>query len=160
MPGAVRPPRDGVLIAGTATQSKEERNEWLFFEFTVTQYDVGTLVLRVVFGVLLGTHGYPKLTSGYKGTMDWLASKRIPRILGPLIGILEFVGGFFIVIGFLTPFVAALLVIQFLGMVLNGKRLGKSKLADYEKDLLYLGGAFALIFLGGGSYSLDHFLGL
>ncbi len=132
----------------------------MFFEFTVTQHNIGTLALRVVFGVLLGTHGYPKLTSGYKGTMDWLASKGIPKILGPLIGILELVGGFFIAIGFLTPFVAALLVLQFSGIILSGKRLGKSKLADYEKDLLYLAGAFALIFLGGGSYSLDHFLGL
>ncbi len=29
-----------------------------------------------------------------------------------------------------------------------------------EKDLLYLGGAFALVLLGGGAFSADHFFGL
>lgn len=132
----------------------------MVFEFTAGQYNFGILALRVFFGGLLMTHGYPKLTSGYEGTMKWLASKGLPSILGPLVGVLELVGGAFIVIGFLIPLVATLLILQFLGIILNGKRLGKLNLNDYEKDLLYLGGALALVFLSGGSYSVDRFLGL
>ncbi len=122
--------------------------------------DVGTLVLRLFFGLLLATHGYPKLTSGRTGTMGWLGSMGLPTILGPLVGMLELFGGFLLVVGFLTSVVASLFSLQFLGIYLFRKRLGKKTLTDYEKDLLYLGGSLALVLLGGGLYSVDHLLGL
>lgn len=84
----------------------------------------------------------------------------LPTILGPLIGMLELFGGFLLVIGPLTPVVASLFSLQFLGIYLFRKRLGKKTLTDYEKDLLYLGGELALVLLGGGLYSVDHLLGL
>ncbi len=57
------------------------------------------------------------------------------------------------VTGFLTPVVAFLFSLQFLGIYLFRKRLGKKTLTAYEKDLLYLGGSLALVLLGGGLYS-------
>ncbi len=122
--------------------------------------DIGTLLLRLFFGGLLTTHGYPKLTSGRQGTVKWLESLGFPGILGPLIGVLELFGGFFLIVGFLTPVVALLFALQFMGIYLSRKRLGKKTLTDYEKDLLYLGGSLALVLLGGGLYSVDHLLGL
>ncbi len=122
--------------------------------------DVGTLVLRLFFGLLLATHGYPKLTSGRAGTIGWLGSMGLPKPLGPLIGTLELFGGFLLVIGFLTPVVDLLAPRQSLGTYPSRKRLGKKTLTDYEKDLLYLGGSLALILLGGGLYSVDHWLGI
>ena len=92
--------------------------------------------------------------------MGWLESMSLPKLLGPLIGTLELFGGFFLVIGFLTPLVAFLFSLQFLGIYLFRIRLGKKTLTDYEKDLLYLGGSLALVLLGGGLYSIDHLLGL
>ena len=106
------------------------------------------------------THGYPKLTSGFEGTKKWLASVGLPTVLGPLIGILELLGGAFLAVGLLTRVVAFLFTLQFLGIVLYGRKLGKAKLSDYEKDLLYLGGTLALVFLGGGAYSLLPLVGL
>ncbi|HEV2138934.1 MAG TPA: DoxX family protein [Nitrososphaerales archaeon] len=122
--------------------------------------DVGILVLRLFFGPLLATHGYPKLTSGRARTMEWLGSMGLPKLLGPLIGTLELFGGFFLVIGFLTPLVAFFFSLQFLGIYLFRIRLSKKTLTDYEKDLLYLGGSLALVLLGSGLYSVDHLLGL
>ena len=123
----------------------------------VFDYNFGILILRVFFGLLLTTHGYPKLTSGYEGTKKWLVSVGIPSRLGPLVGMLELLGGGFLAMGLLTQVVSALFSLQFLGIIVYGKRLGKKKLNDYEKDLLYLGGALALLLLGGGAYSVDHF---
>jgi uncharacterized membrane protein YphA (DoxX/SURF4 family) len=80
--------------------------------------------------------------------------------LGPLVGTLELFGGLLLVIGFLTPVVASLFALQFLGIYLSRKRLGKKTLTAYELDLLYLGGSLALVLLGGGLYSVDHLLGL
>ncbi len=92
--------------------------------------------------------------------MGWLGSMGLPTILGPLVGMLELFGGFLLVVGFLTSVVASLFALQFFGICLFRKRLGKKTLTDYEKDLLYLGVALALVLLGGGLYSVDHLLGL
>ena len=132
----------------------------MIFQPLTSQYEFGILVLRLFFGGLLATHGYPKLTLGRKGTQDWLAGMKLPRVLGPLIGFLELFGGAFLVLGLLTPIVGFLFVLQFSGILVNRKRLGKKSLPDYEKDLMYLGGALALLVLGGGTYSADYFLGL
>lgn len=53
-----------------------------------------------------------------------------------------------------------LFALQFMGIYLSRKRLGKKSLQDYERDLLYLGGSLALFMLGGGLYSVDHLIGL
>jgi putative oxidoreductase len=132
----------------------------LLFGALTTFIDVGTLILRLFFGGLLMTHGYPKLTSGKQATVKWLEGVGLPGILGPLIGMLELLGGLFLIIGFLTPIVSLLFALQFASIYLVRKKIGKMTLAEYEKDLLYLGGSMALLFLGGGLYSLDQLLGL
>ncbi len=132
----------------------------MLFQALAAQSAFGILVLRLFYGGLLATHGYPKLSSGRKVTEDWLSGMKIPRVLGPLIGILELFDGIFLVLGLLTPVVAFLFVLQFFGIVVERKRLGKKSLPEYEKDLMYLGGALALVVLGGGTYSLDYVLGL
>ena len=121
---------------------------------------LAALILRLVLGGLLASHGYPKLTKGEKQTMDWMASMGMPKSLGPLIGILELVGGVFYVIGFLTPFVSILFALEFAGVISQGKKMGKKSLGDYEKDLLFLGGALTMLFLGAGALSLDSLLGI
>lgn len=133
----------------------------MVFDVLTAQADFGTLALRIILGILLAYHGYPKITSQRKQTMQWLASMGIPGSSGPLVGLLEFVGGIFLILGFLTPIVSILLAIEFVGTTIMSKtKLGKRLLLGYELDLLYLAGALALIFLGGGAYSLDRLLNL
>ncbi|HLQ06378.1 MAG TPA: DoxX family protein, partial [Nitrososphaerales archaeon] len=148
------------ISRGNTFQKVRHARIHLVFGAIAAYGDVGTLVLRLFFGPLLATHGYPKLTSGRAGTTGWLESMGLPKLLGRLIGTLELFGGFFLVIGFLTPVVAFLFSLQFLGIYLFRKRLGKKTLSDYEKDLLYLGSSLALVLLGGGLYSVDHLVGL
>jgi putative oxidoreductase len=92
--------------------------------------------------------------------MDWMGSMGMPKALAPLIGVLELVGGIFLVVGLLTSLVSILFALEFAGICVQGKKMGKKSLGDYEKDLLFLGGALAMLFLGAGSLSLDRLLGI
>lgn len=121
---------------------------------------LAALILRLLLGGLLATHGYPKLTKGKKQAMDWMGSMGMPKALAPLIGVLELVGGIFYVIGFLNAVVSILFALEFAGICVQGKKMGKKSLSDYEKDLLFLGGALAMLFLGAGSLSLDGLMGV
>ena len=120
---------------------------------------IGALVLRILLGSLLVIHGYPKLRRGQEQAMSWMESMGLPKVLVPLTVVLEFMGGIFILIGFLTPIVGILVVLEFAGIISQGRKLGKKSRRDYELELFFLGGALAMIFLSAGSYSVDHLLG-
>lgn len=117
------------------------------------------LILRIILGLILLVHGWPKIKAlkanaknfeamGFKPAMFW----------GTIAAFVEFVGGLFLIFGFLTQFVALLVAIQFIVAILKVK--GKSGLVNgYEFDLLILGAALLLMTVGGGFYSLDDFLG-
>ena len=76
-----------------------------------------------------------------------------------VVSILEFVGGIFLLAGFLVQLVAVLIAIQFAVIILKMKM--KKGLADgYEFDLIIFAAAIALAVLGGGAYSLENFLGI
>lgn len=113
-------------------------------------------------GAAFISHGYPKIVSpGRKGTQDWLKSMGIPAILGPLAGLLEFLGGIFLLIGFLVPLVGILLSVEMIATtILSKRKMSKKYILGYELDLAYLAAALALVVLGGGPASLDALLGL
>ena len=131
----------------------------MVLEIFTAQHDFGILVLRLFFGVLLAKHGYPKLTSQGQKTKEWLVSIGIPGATATIVGLLEFLGGILLVLGFLTSIVGVLFAVQFAGILLKRKKLGKKVLRDYELDILYFAGAIAFVFLGGGAYSLDQLFG-
>lgn len=117
------------------------------------------LVLRVVMGAILIAHGFPKLKDlrgtggsfagmGFKPGMFWTT----------VVAILEFVGGIFLIVGFLTQVVGLLLAIQFIVIILKLKRRS-GLVGGFEFDLLLAASALALATLGGGYYSLDDALG-
>ena len=128
----------------------------MVLELFTADRDFGILLLRLFFGILLAKHGYPKLTSQGQKTREWLVSIGIPGVTATLVGLLEFFGGILLILGLLTSIVGILFAIQFAGILLNRKKLGKKVLRDYELDLLYLAGGIAFTFLGGGVYSLDQ----
>jgi putative oxidoreductase len=122
--------------------------------------DWGILVLRVVLGLILIFHGFPKIRD-LKGTASGFGAMGFrPGLLwATAVAVLEFGGGILLLAGLLTQVVAALLFIQFLVIILKLK-IKSGLVGGFEFELLILASALALATLGSGSLSLDHFLGL
>ena len=125
------------------------------------------LILRLVTGGGLAIHGYPKVKGGRVQAGQWMKSMGIPPFTADLATMLEFLGGIFLVVGFLTPLVGLFLAIQFGSIILMKSTKMHAKFINmepgkptYEIDVLYAMLALVFIFLGAGTYSLDHVLGL
>ena len=122
---------------------------------------VSLLFLRVILGAILIAHGRSKLKD-FKGTAAWMQSVGFkPGVLfAALAMVLEFFGGIALVIGLFVQVVAFFAALQFLTIVFWKAGSGQHLVGGYELDLIILGAAAALFFLGGGSYSIDRlFLG-
>jgi putative oxidoreductase len=122
------------------------------------------LLLRVVVGASLMVHGYPKLKSRDQA-VNWMKSMGLPGGTAVMAGILEFVGGLFLVIGFLVPIVALFFAIQFASIVAMKSTKMKAKYiapsgANYEIDVTYLLLALVLLVLGAGALAIDGLLGV
>jgi putative oxidoreductase len=123
------------------------------------------LVLRVVVGVTMVMHGYPKLKNP-KQTIGWTKGLGVPVGATWLAIILEFFGGIALVIGFIVPIVAFFIALEMIGnMILKKTKMKAPYLvgqnpAAYEIDITYLLLALALIVLGAGVVSFDALIGL
>lgn len=119
---------------------------------------IGIAFLRVILGIILIAHGWPKIRN-IKGTAEWMGQIFKPGIFWAIVvSALEFVGGIFLLAGFLTQFVAVLVAIQF-AVIIFKMKLKKGLVDGYELDLIILAAAIALAVLGGGAYNLENFLG-
>lgn len=121
--------------------------------------DWGILIARVILGLVLVIHGWPKIKN-LKGTAEWMGQMFKPGILwATVVALIEFVGGLLLIFGFLTQIVAALVAIEFVVIILRVK-WSKGFVGGYEFDLLILATAIFLATVGGGIFNLDDFLGL
>lgn len=126
-------------------------------QFLFAYQEWGFLILRVALGAILIWHGVPKLKD-ISGTGSWMGSVgfRPGKFFAVFTGLLELLGGVAIVLGFLTQIFAALFAIEFLLILLTIKR--KAPFKDKEFDILILG-ASLLLMTGGGTISLEEYLG-
>ncbi|MEM3684804.1 MAG: DoxX family protein [Conexivisphaerales archaeon] len=128
------------------------------------------LIARVWYGINTMIHGYPKFTQRKQVIQmmaGWWGMQNSIGAVSSMVSIaalLEFVGGIFMIIGFLVPIVSLLYAIFFVSIIIMKKRRVKSKYIDpsgnsYEADALYLLLAIMLIFLGAGQFSIDSLIG-
>ena len=112
------------------------------------------LIMRVSFGSMMVTHGWPKLLSFIESPGSFPDPLHIGSSLSHgLTAFAEFICAILIVIGLGTrwaaiPLMIAMAVASFI--VHAGDPLG-----DKEMSLLYLTAFSAILMLGAGSYSLD-----
>lgn len=126
------------------------------------------LVFRVVVGAAMFRHGLPKLRGGgWRQSGQWIASMGVPASFALLVGLLELLGGVFLIVGLLVPVVGFLFLLQFAGIIVMKKSKANAAFmpkgqggGSYEVDYAYLAASIALIALGAGSLSLDALLGL
>jgi putative oxidoreductase len=118
------------------------------------------LVLRLAIGAIFVAHGAQKLFFyGFAGTSGSFAQMGVPlaEIAGPLIGLIEFVGGIALVLGIATRIAAAALALDMIVAVFLVHLPFGIFAADggYELPLALIGGAVALVLAGAGRNSLD-----
>jgi putative oxidoreductase len=113
------------------------------------------LILRASFGLMMLTHGWPKVLS----FIDNPSAFPDPIQLGPslshgLTAFAEFLCAILIIIGLMTrwaavPLIIAMTVVSFVVHV-------KDPMAERELSMLYLSVFTVIAILGPGSYSLDR----
>jgi putative oxidoreductase len=121
-------------------------------------HPLALLALRVVLGIIMIAHGYPKVTNIPK-TMGMLHSLSIPQWMAYLTAAAEFAGGILLIVGLLTRLAALAVCIDLI--VAIDKVHWKNGLRGpmgFEFPMSVATIAFALIFLGAGAISLDAVL--
>lgn len=124
---------------------------------------LGLLALRVVAGVALMLHGYPKIVVAN----SWMgADTQLPGWVQALSAFTEFVGGAALLVGLLTPIVCTALILNMVYalFVVHIARHDPFVLpegttgASYELVLMYIAISAMFLLVGPGIHSVDwHF---
>jgi putative oxidoreductase len=114
------------------------------------------LVLRLVLGIIMIGHGYPKVFGGLSHHVQSVRNMGLPGWLAYFSAAAEFLGGIAVILGLLTRLAALGITINMLVAV--GKVHWKNGLlgqGGYQFPLGLAAIAFALIFFGAGPIALD-----
>lgn len=119
---------------------------------------IATLVARVFLSILFILAGFSKLTA-ISGTAGYFAGLGLPAptITAVVIGLIEFVGGLAILVGFQTRIAAAIVALFTIGATLVAHMNfaeGMNALMA-QKNLAIAGGLILLTLQGAGSISID-----
>ncbi|MNF79072.1 MULTISPECIES: DoxX family protein [Pseudomonas] len=126
-------------------------------------------LLRATYGVIMVTHGLPKLLGQSHGSMaDPMAASinliqnvlhlPMPGLIGLLVALLEGVGGLLLILGLGTRLLAAMMGIQMLTIasILGPTWPWIDRGIEYPVLMACL--SLYILFRGAGHYSLDHTL--
>jgi putative oxidoreductase len=115
------------------------------------------LALRIILGVIMIGHGYPKVFGGIAHHVQSVSNLGLPGWLAYPSAAAEFLGGILVIAGLFTRFAALAILINM--SVAIGKVHWKNGLlgtGGYQFALTLAAIAFALIFFGGGPIALDN----
>ncbi len=123
-----------------------------------TQNSAIILISRVFLSILFILAGWSKLT-GLDGTAQYFSALNLPlpMVTAVIVGLIEFVGGLAILIGFKTRIAAAIVGLFTLGAILVAHMDFSDGLNVMmaQKNLAIAGGLFLLIVTGAGAFSVD-----
>jgi len=127
------------------------------FPWTTWQ-SLGLLVLRLVVGTAFILHGLPKI----QNPMHWMGDKVSP-VLQLASAVAEFGGGVALLVGFLTPFAAALIAVDMIFALAlvhlpKGDTFVNPGGGSFELPVVYLALMIGLIATGPGRFSIDGLL--
>jgi putative oxidoreductase len=128
-----------------------------------TNADLGLAVLRVITGTIFVAHGAQKLfVYGFAGVAGGFANMGIPfpTVVGPMVGLVEFLGGLALITGLLTRLAGAGLGINMLGaFLLVHLPAGFFLPNGYEFVMMLAASSITLLLTGAGRYSIDALIG-
>ena len=121
---------------------------------------VALLLLRGALGVIFVYHGYPKLFSHARETMQGFAHMGFPPYFAYVAGVFEFFGGLLLILGVFTRVAGLLLAGEMAVALWRVHMILVDPLAvhTYEFPLMMAVGSFTLVALGAGAISFDHAL--
>ena len=131
----------------------------LFRNPTARQINFGLAVLRLVVGAIFITHGAQKLfVFGFAGVSGAFGQMGVPMagVVGPLVALVEFLGGLAVLTGLLTRLASFGLLMTMLGAIsLVHLNAGFFLPNGYEYALSLLGSTTLLTLAGAGAFSID-----
>ncbi len=125
---------------------------------------IGLLIIRVIVGLYYAIHGSQKVFGwfgggGIAGTGAFFEQIGIKpgKFMALVAGLGELVGGILLVLGFLTPLAALLIIVPMIvAMVtVTGKKGLFAERGGIEYNLVLIAIALGMFFIGAGSISLD-----
>ncbi len=128
--------------------------------------NLALLLLRIGTGTVFVAHGLPKLFPGSRGAkvgrerlIESIAQLGFPRpeVWALAVAVLQSFGGFLLVLGLLTPWVAGTLAAVMVVAVYKQSEQGFVLGSDFPFALLCV--LLALVLLGGGRFSVGSLLG-
>jgi putative oxidoreductase len=126
------------------------------------QLDLGLAIMRVVTGIVFAAHGGQKLfVYGFAGVTGAFGQMGVPMpgVVGPLVALVEFLGGLALVAGLLTRLASVGLAAVMLGAIfLVHLAAGFFAPQGFEFPLTLVAATLALLFTGAGRFSLDALL--
>lgn len=118
-------------------------------------YDSAVSLLRIVFSLLMMTHGWSKLERILDGNLNFGDPLGLGSTLSLyLVTFAELVAPVFIIVGFKTRIMA--LITSFAMAVAAFIAHGADPFAKKEMALLYLVGFLSVALMGAGRYSIDE----
>src|SRR3712207_5087017 len=123
--------------------------------------DFALLAVRVIAGIIFAAHGAQKLFGAFGG--PGLAG--VVKMMGPLgylVTIGEFFGGLGLIIGFLSRFSAASLIVIMIGAIatVHGKNGFFQNNGGFEYNLALIGLLLPTLLAGPGRYAVERSLPL
>lgn len=117
---------------------------------------LGLLALRVVLGIIMVAHGYPKVMGGLGKHYQFVDSIGLPGWWAYPSAGAEFFGGLLVIAGLFTRFSSFAIFINMMVAVfwVHWKN-GLTGKGGYEFPLALAAIAFSIIFFGGGPLSVD-----
>jgi putative oxidoreductase len=126
-----------------------------------TAVDVSLLLVRIVVGVIFVAHGSQKLLGAFGGP-GLAAVVEQMGMLGYFVTVGEFFGGLGLIVGFLSRFSAASLIVIMIGAIVlvHGKNGFFLSNDGFEFNLALIGLLLPILLVGPGRFSLGRFLPL
>ena len=127
-----------------------------------TVVDISLLVVRVIAGVIFAAHGAQKLFGAFGGMGLAETVEQMGSPLGYLVTIGEFFGGVGLIVGFLTRFSAASLIVIMIGAIaiVHGKNGFFLSNQGFEYNLALIGLLVPTLLCGPGRFSIGGYLPL
>jgi len=121
--------------------------------------DLALLILRVVLGIIMVYHGWPKLTN-LAGTIDGMAGMGVPApaVAAIFATVAEFVGGLLMLLGAFTDIAGLMFAIDMLGAItfVHAKNGFSVAEGGIEWPLLLAATALAIALTGPGRYAVGR----